>query len=73
MIKLTTNEQRVYVNIITNVIPKLARGNYYAKDLFGTEPVNPRIVRRLYEEVINGSVARISLVGTKSKDGYKVV
>lgn len=72
MIKLTANEQRVYTNIVTNVIPNLSAGNYFAKDFFGIEPANPRIVRKIYEEVVNGNVARTSLVGTKSKNGYKV-
>ena len=73
MIKLTTNEQRVYANIITNVIPNMAAGNYFAKDFFGVEPANPRIVRKIYEEVVKGNIARTSLIGTKSKHGYKVV
>lgn len=73
MIKLTTNEQRVYTEIITNVIPNLPDGDYFAKDFFGTEPVSPRIVRKLYEEVSAGMVARTSLVGTKSEEGYRVV
>ena len=72
MIKLTANEQRVYENIITNVIPNLTPGNYMVKDFFGADPTNPRIARKIYEEVKNGSVERTSLVGTKSEEGYKV-
>ncbi len=73
MINLTTNEKRVFANILTNVIPKLAPGIYFAKDFFGVEPVCPRIVRRLYEEVAAGAVVRTSLRGTKSADGYIIV
>lgn len=73
MISLTINEQRVFTDIVSNVIPNLSSGYYMAKDFFGMEPVSPRIVRRLYEEVSVGRVARTSLVGTKSSDGYRVV
>ena len=73
MITLTTDAQRVYTDIMTNVIPNLTSGDYSAKDFFGAEPVCPRIVRRLYEEVSVGTVARTSLVGTKSAEGYRVV
>lgn len=72
MITLNTDEQRVFTNIVTNVIPNLNAGDYLAKDFFGVEPVCPRIVRRLYEEVSAGMVAKTSLVGTKSAEGYRV-
>lgn len=72
MIKLTTDEDKVFTNIVNNVIPNLPSGDYLAKDFFGKEPVCPRIVRRLYEEVSAGTVNRTSLVGTKSAEGYRI-
>lgn len=72
MMKLTTNEERVYLKIVTSIIPDMAAGNYFAKDFFGVEPVNPRIVRKIYQEVVKGNIARTSLLGTKSKHGYKI-
>lgn len=72
MIKLTNDEYKVYMNIANNVIPGLTAGKYYAKDFFGSEPTCARVVRRLYEEVVAGNVARVSLVGTKSAEGYHI-
>lgn len=72
MTTLTNDEQRVYTNIIANVIPSLSTGKYYAKDFFGTDPVCPRVVKKLYEEVSLGNVPRTKLYGTESKEGYVV-
>lgn len=72
MIRLTNDEQRVFTDIINNVIPNLIAGNYFAKDFFGTEPTCSRVVRRLYEEVVAGNIARVSLIGSKSAEGYHV-
>lgn len=73
MIKLNAKEQKVFADITTNVIPNLNTGVYFACDFFGKEPVCPRIVRRLYEEVSAGNIARISLIGEKSSDGYRII
>ena len=70
MITLTPNEQKKFDEIVTNVIPNLSTGKYMAKDFFGKEPVSPRIVRRIYEETVNGNIPRVSLIGKKSEEGY---
>lgn len=73
MIKLNAKEQKVLTDITTNVIPNFYTGVYFARDFFGKEPVCPRIVRRLYEEVSAGNIPGISLIGQKSSDGYRII
>lgn len=70
--KLNIYEQIVYNGIVEVLIPNLNPGVYTAKDLFGTNPCNPRIVRHLYEQVKAGKVGHVTLAGTHSADGYLV-
>lgn len=72
MITLNSNEMKVYRMIINYIIPGLAPGNYMARDFFGNTPSIPRIVRRICEEVKAGNLSKVSLIGRKSSDGYKI-
>ena len=71
MIKLNQNELKAY-NDILNRIQTLPVGKYNAKDFFNGAPTCPRIVRRLFEDVKKGKIARIVLAGKKSADGYLI-
>ena len=72
MVTLTTDEMQAYNMIINHVIPGLMPGNYKARDFFGNDPTVPRIVRRIYEEVKAGNIARVALIGSKSREGYRI-
>lgn len=43
-----------------------------ARDFFGNTPAIPRVVRRICEEVKAGNLSKVSLIGRKSSDGYKI-
>lgn len=72
MVTLTTDEMKVYNTIVNHIIPRLVSGNYMARDFFGNDPTVPRIVRRIYEEVKAGNIARVALIGSKSREGYRI-
>lgn len=72
MVTLTTDEMKVYNTIVNHIIPRLVPGNYMARDFFGNDPTVPRIVRRIYEEVKAGNIARVALIGSKSREGYRI-
>ena len=73
MVKLNEREMRTYTHIITQVIPYLAPGDYAAKAFFGNEPTVARVVRRLREETVAGNIPRVSLIGSESAEGYRLV
>ena len=68
--KLTDGEKIVFNGIVDVLVPSMAPGKHFANDFFGINPVNPRIVRHLYEQVKAGKIKRLSLAGQRSKDGY---
>lgn len=72
MMNLTANEYKVYQSKFLQVVPHLAPGTYSIKDFFNLEPSVPRIARKFYEDVVNGRFANVSLVGTRSCEGYLV-
>lgn len=72
MINLIPNEYKVYKSKFLQVVPYLAPGIYYIKDFFNSEPSVPRIARKFYEDVVNGRFGNVSLVGTRSCEGYLV-
>lgn len=70
---LTIKEQKLYNTKFVKAIPILIPGTYYIKDFFDPGPSVPRIARKFYEDVVDGRFNNVSLVGTRSCEGYIVV
>ncbi|MCH5316597.1 MAG: hypothetical protein J1E05_01355 [Eubacterium sp.] len=68
---LTTDENNLYSDVLKN-ISTLPDGLYYAKDFFGNAATNPRVVKKLYKDVKNGTIPGVSLIGERSRDGYEI-
>lgn len=69
MTVLNSREQNTYTQV-KKIISRLPSGVYYAKDFFPNDPTCPRVIRKLFEEVSAGIIPGVTLVGTKSEEGY---
>ncbi len=72
MVTLNVYEMRVYNKMVHDVIPGLAPGKYKVRDFLPGSVGVARIARRFYEEVTAGYISNVSLIGTKSSDGYLI-
>lgn len=72
MISLTSDEDRVYQTRFVIALPNMIPGTYSINDFFDPDPSVPRIARKFYEDVVNGRFSNVSLVGTRSCEGYVV-
>ena len=71
-IVLNVNEEKTYNDKIVNVIPQLAAKIYFYSDFFKGQATSARIARKFYEDVYNKVFRRVSLVGTRSREGYVI-
>ncbi len=72
MIYLNSAEMKIYKRIIDQVIPRLAPGNYFAREFFDDNVAVPRIVRHIYEECKAGNLSGVFLIANKSSEGYRI-
>lgn len=71
-IVLNADEEKLYSDNIVNVIPHLAKGTYLFRDFFKGQATSARIARKFYEDVCNNVFLRVTLVGTRSREGYVI-
>ena len=74
MITLNAIEQNTYQQIRTAIAKQPQGSTFQVRDLFSNDlgqPTNPRIARRLREEVAAGMV-RLQPLGQRSNEGYLV-
>lgn len=75
MVALNAIEQKTYRDLLSAIAKRPQGSKVQVRDLFGIDlgqPTNPRIARRLYEEVAAGLV-RLRPLGQRSSEGYLIL
>ena len=75
MVALNAIEQKTYRDLLPAIAKRPQGSKVQVRDLFGIDlgqPTNPRIARRLYEEVAAGMV-RLQPLGQRSSEGYLIL
>ena len=75
MVALNAIEQKTYRDLLSAIAKRSQGSKVQVRDLFGIDlgqPTNPRIARRLYEEVAAGLV-RLRPLGQRSNEGYLIL
>lgn len=75
MVALNAIEQNTYRDLLSAIAKRPQGSKVQVRDLFGIDlgqPTNPRIARRLYEEVAAGLV-RLRPLGQRSSEGYLIL
>lgn len=75
MVTLNAIEQKTYRDLLSAIAKRPQGSKVHGRDLFGIDlgqPTNPRIARRLYEEVAAGLV-RLRPLGQRSSEGYLIL
>lgn len=75
MVALNAIEQKTYRDLLSAIAKRPQGSKVQVRDLFGIDlgqPTNPRIARRLYEEVAAGMV-RLRPLGQRSSEGYLIL
>lgn len=75
MVTLNPIEQKTYRDLLSAIAKRPQGSKVHVRDLFGIDlgqPPNPRIARRLYEEVAAGLV-RLRPLGQRSSEGYLIL
>ena len=75
MIALNAIEQKTYRDLLSAIAKRPQGSKVQVCDLFGidlSQPTNPRIARRLYEEVAAGMV-RLQPLGRRSGEGSLIL
>lgn len=75
MVALNAIEQKTYQDLLSAIATRPQGSKVQVRDLFGIDlgqPTNPRIARRLYEEVVAGMV-RLRPLGQRSSEGYLIL
>lgn len=75
MVALNAIEQKTYRDLLSAIAKRPQGSKVQVRDLFGIDlgqPTNPRISRRLYEEVAAGLV-RLQPLGQRSSEGYLIL
>lgn len=75
MVALNAIEQKTYRDLLSAIATRPQGSKVQVRDLFGIDlgqPTNPRIARRLYEEVAAGLV-RLRPLGQRSSEGYLIL
>ncbi len=71
---LTINEDRYYRTTLIAKVTTLPKGlKFFPAYLFDPLYPSARLCRKLYEDVRDGKVPSLRLVGTLSREGYVVV
>lgn len=75
MVALNAIEQNTYRDLLSAIAKRPQGSKVQVRDLFGIDlgqPTNPRIARRLYEEIAAGLV-RLRPLGQRSSEGYLIL
>ena len=75
MVTLNAIEEKTYRDLLSSIAKRPQGSKVHVRDLFGIDrgqPTNPRIARRLYEEVAAGLV-RLRPLGQRSSEGYLIL
>ena len=72
-VKLNSVEKREYFAYVEEVIPNLDQGIYYFANFFTGRSASPRLARYLFEQVCLNKYPHMTLVGTTSAEGYRII